>query len=95
MSKIFQALFAGLLLIAPSCKKEKDNNNSVTYTVTTLPGTFTSPLNVAVDAAGNIYVTDATKRIGKISANGSVNYSFSGNGSEGTADGPPATASFD
>lgn len=99
MSRVLQVLIAGLLLISPACKKEKINNNnnkSVTYTVTTLPGKFTSALNVAVDAAGNIYVTDAaTNRIGKISANGSVNYSFSGNGSEGTQDGPPATASFD
>ena len=64
------------------------------YAVTTLPGSFTAPVHVEVDGSGNVYVTDATNRISKISSNGTVNYNFSGTGTYGMNNGPAATASF-
>lgn len=98
MKKIIIYLIIGLPVFWLACKKENksDNNDNIAskYTVTTLPGIFTGPLALTADATGNIYVTDASNRIGKISANGSVTYSFSGNGAYAMVDGPSQTASF-
>ena len=96
MKTILRFLCVILFFVGASCKKDiNDKNVSAGYTVSTLPGTFAAPLRVSVDAGGNIYVTDATEnRIMKISANGSVNYSFSGNGDWGMADGTSTSATF-
>jgi sugar lactone lactonase YvrE len=56
--------------------------------------TFTVPVGVAVDANGNIYVTDqGSHKIRKITATGMVS-TLAGNGSQGSADGTGANASF-
>ena len=95
MKTILRSFIVVLFIIGASCKKDNnDKNTAGGYTVATLPGTFISPLRVSVDATGNVYVTDATNRIGKISTSGSVNYSFSGNGDYGMVDGSFASASF-
>lgn len=96
MKTIFRFFAVVLLLAGASCKKDKDNGNNISprYIVSTLPGTFVAPRGVSVDAVGNVYLTDATNRIAKISANGSVNNSFSGNGNWAMVDGAAASASF-
>ena len=95
MKKIYLSFIIGSLFLSISCKKENNTDNIASkYTVSTLPGSFTGPVAVAVDASGNVYVTDGSNRIGKINTNGSVNYSFSGNGAYAMIDGPAQTASF-
>jgi gliding motility-associated-like protein len=55
--------------------------------------TFTSPHGVAVDATGNVYVSDFNNLIRKISPGGTVS-TLAGSGTAGYADGPGAAASF-
>jgi sugar lactone lactonase YvrE len=58
-----------------------------------LTATFNSPVGVAVNSAGNVFVSDfGNRRIRKI-AGGSVS-TLAGDGTEGSADGPGGTASF-
>ena len=55
---------------------------------------FNSPLGIAVDAAGNVYVADTfNHKIRKISPAGEVT-TFAGNGSTGSTDGMGTAASF-
>jgi gliding motility-associated-like protein len=55
---------------------------------------FSQPNDVAVDAAGNVYVSDGgNHRIQKITPNGVVT-TFAGRGSPGFLDGPPTVAAF-
>jgi sugar lactone lactonase YvrE len=55
---------------------------------------FSTPVGVAVDAAGNVYVGDRiNERIRKISPTGVVS-TLAGTGTNGFADGPGATAKF-
>jgi sugar lactone lactonase YvrE len=56
--------------------------------------TFSFPAGVAVDAAGNVYVADSeNQKIRKITAAGVVS-TLAGSGSQGSADGAGANASF-
>ena len=79
-----------------------------TYNVSTLAGTgaqgaadgpgssatFSNPIGVAVDGAGNVYVAEANNnKIRKISAAGVVS-TLAGTGSQGAADGPGSSATF-
>jgi len=55
---------------------------------------FTQPVGVAVDASGNVYVSDqGTNQIRKITPDGTVT-TLAGSGSSGSANGYGATASF-
>jgi sugar lactone lactonase YvrE len=55
---------------------------------------FNEPVGVAVDASGNVYVADyANSKIRMVTSAGVVS-TFAGSGAQGSADGPPATASF-
>ncbi|MGV9002347.1 MAG: NHL repeat-containing protein [Candidatus Saccharimonadaceae bacterium] len=59
-----------------------------------LAARFDHPLGIAVDNAGNLYVSDANNnRIRKITTNGDVT-TFSGSGVAGSVDGSPTTAKF-
>ncbi len=53
---------------------------------------FTSPLGLAIDMAGNLYVNDA-HRVRKITPAGVVS-TLAGNGTDGSIDGPAASAEF-
>ncbi|MES2388496.1 MAG: T9SS type A sorting domain-containing protein [Bacteroidota bacterium] len=54
---------------------------------------FSNIYDVAADAAGNVYVAELTNRIRKISPSGTVS-TYSGNGNQGVANGPVASATF-
>ena len=95
MKKSIVVLMAGVIISTLSCKKEDTGNNDASkYTVSTLPGRFVGPLGITVDGFGNVYVTDANNRITKINKDGSLNYSFSGNGNYAMVDGNAQSASF-
>lgn len=99
-------LLAWILIITVvfmACDKGSDGNTpppppppppTVGYTVTTLPGSFNSPVHVTVDASGNVYVTDNTNRIAKISSTGTVDYAFAGTGLQAMVDGIGSIAAF-
>jgi biotin operon repressor len=53
---------------------------------------ITSPLGIAIDGRGNLYVTD-TRKIRKVTPAGVVS-TFAGSGASGTEDGSAATATF-
>lgn len=55
--------------------------------------TFNSPLGITIDAAGNLYVVDAGKKIRKITQAGFVS-TLAGNDNLGDADGVGSAASF-
>lgn len=96
MKKLLWPMMSLLLVSAWGCSKNGDNNTNPPasgYMVTTLPGSFIGPTGVAVDPSGNVYVTDATNRIGRISG-GSVNNAYCGTGNHGMVDGPASSASF-
>jgi len=60
-----------------------------------LSARFQSPYGIAVDANGNVYVSElGNKRVRKISPDGIVS-TLAGTGITGTNDGPGATATFD
>jgi len=99
MKKIYTLIAA--VLMAPQIFSQ-------TVTVTTLAGTgtagyldgnttvamFNSPHGVAVDNAGNVYVTDTSNyRIRKITPDGNVS-TLAGDGTQGFADGPAGSAKF-
>jgi DNA-binding beta-propeller fold protein YncE len=97
MKKLYLILFAGLLLTVFSCSKEETADSilpSGNYTVSTIPGNFSGPIGIAVDYKGNIYVSDATNRIGKITPMGEVNRSFCGTNTFGMVDGAANVAAF-
>jgi sugar lactone lactonase YvrE len=54
---------------------------------------FNSPIGIAADAAGNLFVSDMNHRIRKIAPNGIVS-TYAGTGVQGFANGDPATAMF-
>lgn len=65
-----------------------------TDSTTVIPALFSSPSDVAVDAAGNLYVADYwNNRIQKISANGTVS-TLAGTGNVGAINGLGKLASF-
>jgi len=65
-----------------------------TDSTTVIPALFSSPADVAVDAAGNLYVADYWyNRIQKISANGAVS-TLAGTGNVGAINGMGKLASF-
>lgn len=55
--------------------------------------TFSNPIGVATDIAGNVYVADGTNKIRKITS-GAVVTTLAGTGSSGTTDGIGAVATF-
>lgn len=74
--------------------KTKYPGLDVTTIVSTLPGSFSSPQGVAVDASGCVYVADSYhNKICKISPAGVVS-TLAGSGSSGSTDGSGTAASF-
>lgn len=55
--------------------------------------TFDSPAGITIDASGNLYVTDRSRKIRKITPAGVVT-SFAGSGTQGNIDGLGSAASF-
>ena len=55
--------------------------------------TFVEPLGIAVDAVGNVFVSDGNHKIRKISKKGFVS-TYAGTGKYGFADGPASLAKF-
>ena len=105
LRNLFTALFA--LSFFTACKKDKSvTQPAPTVMVSTYAGdgnfgfvngpaltaSFAQPKSLAIDAIGNVYVIDHFV-IRKISATGMVT-TLAGDGTEGFADGPGATAKF-
>jgi sugar lactone lactonase YvrE len=69
-------------------------NTGSTDSTSVIPALFSSPSDVAIDAAGNLYVADYwNNRIQKISANGAVS-TLAGTGNAGAINGLGKLASF-